>query len=269
MPRKSKTILKKKQKKAQTEKKVQNEKKEQIETQSQNVRQNVTVKIGEETTKRRKQVRRRKPTRGGGGKAQFISQAPLGANVIYQSNQLTPIPFAPEPTRKITDAEPKKPTLLEDTGIVGTEGRGVRILELPTKREQLERMTAPIAKMEKTIPPKFEQKTPSLTMGLESDLPSFSNIPASEAPLNKMREPLNAGMIIPPLSEATEFPMSKEREDEAISAQAEKMETFALDSPRSPRSPRRIRKPRTEEQKERDRQRAREYRKKAAALMGK
>lgn len=251
MPRKSKTILKKKQKKAQTEKKVQNEKKEQIETQSQNVRQNVTVKIGEETTKRRKQVRRRKPTRGGGGQAQFLTQPPLPPNVIYQSSQYTPIPFTPEPTRKITDAEPKKPRL-DDVG-VGTEGF-VKILELPTKKEQLESMTAPIAKMEKTIPPRFEQKTPSLTTGLETELPSFSNIPASEAPLNKMHEPLNAGMIIPPLSEATEFPMSKEREDEAISAQAEKMAKFA------PERPRRIRRVRTEEQKERDRQRAREYR---------
>jgi len=281
MPRKSKTILKQKQKKAQNEKKVQNEKQEQNEKQSQNVRQNVTVKIGEEVVKKRKQVRRRKTTRGGGGKAQFISQPPLPPNVIYQSNQLTPIPFAPEPTRKITDAEPKKPRL-EDVG-VGTEGF-VKILDLPTKKEQLESMTAPIAKMEKTIPPKFEQKTPSLTMGLESELPKFSRTPDSEAPLNKMNEPLNKGFLIPPLKEAEEVPMSSrvsdmvaklnakadeidfERQRDAISAQLEKMQKFGIPSQERPR---RIRKPRTEEQKERDRQRAREYRKKAAALMGK
>jgi hypothetical protein len=230
-------------------------KQSQKQRQKQSVKQSVVVKIGADVVKKRKRVRRRQSSKGTG---QFLTQPPLPANVIYQSNQLTPIPFAPEPAPKITDSEPKKPRL-EDVG-VGTEGF-VKILELPTKREQLESMTAPIAKMEKTLPPKFEQKTPSLTMGLESDLPSFSNIPASEAPLNKMREPLNKGLIIPPLSEATEFPMSKEREDEAIFAQAQKMTQFA------PERPRRIRKPRTEEQKERDRQRAREYRKKAAALL--
>jgi hypothetical protein len=226
----------------------------QKQKQKQSVKQSVVVKIGADVVKKRKRTRRGKTTRGGSS-GQFLTQPPLGANVIYQSNQLTPVPFAQETAPKITDAEPKKPTLLEDTGIVGTEGKGVRILELPTKKEQLESMTAPVSKkMAETIPPRFEQKTPSLTTGLDSELPKFSRTPDSEAPLNKMNEPLNKGLLIPPLSEAIEVPISKEREDDAISAQAEKMAKFA------PERPRRIRKPRTEEQKERDRQKAREYR---------
>jgi hypothetical protein len=60
--------------------------------------------------------------------------------------------------------------------------------------------------------------------------------------------------------------LTPERESAAISAQLEKMQKFGIPSPERPR---RIRRPRTEEQKERDRLRAREYRKKAAALLTK
>jgi hypothetical protein len=51
------------------------------------------------------------------------------------------------PARSITRTSelPKTPPILEDTGIVGTEGRGVEILDVPTKKEALTELITPVA----------------------------------------------------------------------------------------------------------------------------
>ena len=111
----------------------------QSQKQKQSVRQTVIVKLGE--TKKRKRTYRRKSKRG--VEPQYIQGPSLPPNVIYQSSQLIPYAFQQEPLPKITEPQGKKPAL-EDTGIVGTEGVGVRILELPTKKETLSELTSPV-----------------------------------------------------------------------------------------------------------------------------
>jgi hypothetical protein len=63
------------------------------------------------------------------------------ANVIYQSTQYIPTQFEPAKATPITSPEPVKPSLA-DVG-VGTEGF-VKILDMPTKKEQLAEMIQPV-----------------------------------------------------------------------------------------------------------------------------
>jgi hypothetical protein len=189
MPKKSKkTILKQKQK------------------QAQNVKQSVVVKIGE-VAKKRKRTYRRKSSGGSAGGSQQLQPQSLPPNVIYQSNQITPVPvqFNPEPVTKITEPAPKPKTIMEDVG-VGTEGF-VKILELPTKREQLGMMIEPIKtkilppkkeqpirilpqKQEQpTLPPKQEQPAPSFIMGPQIPESQMPNLTGNEPIMVSSKEP--------------------------------------------------------------------------------
>lgn len=242
-------------------------KQSQKQRQKQTVKQTVIVKVGETATKKRKRVRRRRNPSGGGG-GQYAQAGPLPPNVIYQSTQYIPTQFAPEPTRKITEPEPVKPALA-DVG-VGTEGF-VKILDLPTKKEQLDIMSQPVAlKPPKNIPmeeyvgiervksaesrpsPFSEEDVPSKFMQ-----PSKGSFAGSAKPVDLPVTNKDIGMeIMKPSS------MDLARQQDAISAQEAKLAQFDNTNYETPMKKKvtRIRKPRTEEQKARDRQKAKEYR---------
>jgi hypothetical protein len=152
----------------------------------QNVKQSVVIRL--DKSEKRKRTYRRKSSGGGGGAQQLQPQS-LPPNVIYQSNQITPVPypFTPEPVPKITDEVKLPKTILEDTGIVGTEGKGVRILELPTKREQLGMMIEPI--QTRMLPPKQEKQTPSFIMGQPMPESQMPNVVGNEPAMVSSKTP--------------------------------------------------------------------------------
>lgn len=186
----------------------------QKQKQKQSVRQTVIVKVGE--TSKRKRTYRKRTSRGG---MQPIQSTPLPPNVIYQSTQYIPVPFEQTPAPKITEPEKKPKTLLEDVG-VGTEGF-VKILELPTKKEQIESMIIPVSKdaqMEKAERKQMEREDIS---SLQLGLSKFNTEP----------KPRITQQIAEPQIELEGAPkgmprMDSAREEEAITAQSEKMAQF-------------------------------------------
>lgn len=114
--------------------------------------QTVVVKVGDTKKKRRAPRRRRAPAESD---AIPMRQLPP---VVYQVPAQTtgyvnqPPIMRPEPAPvPITQREPPRVSapILEDIGIVGTEGRGVEIIDVPTKKEQLSELTEPVPKQAK------------------------------------------------------------------------------------------------------------------------
>jgi hypothetical protein len=186
----------------------------QKQKQRQSVKQTVIVKVGE--TPKRKRTYRKRVSRGGQpkGEEQYIRPLPA-SNVIYQSTQYLPQILEQTPTPKITEPEKKPKTLLEDVG-VGTEGF-VKILELPSKRETIERLTTPVeAEMEKKERKQMERED---VASIELGLSKFNTEPKPRI-TQKIAEPqikLEGAPIGMP---------QMDREQEAISAQSEKMAQF-------------------------------------------
>lgn len=123
--------------------------------------QTVVVKVGDTKKKRRAPRRRRPPAESD---AIPMRQLPP---VVYQVPAQTtgyvnqPPIMRPEPAPvPITQREPVRirAPILEDIGIVGTEGRGVEIIDVPTKKEQLSELMTPIRSS-----PVRESTTPSIT----------------------------------------------------------------------------------------------------------
>lgn len=260
-------------------------KQKQSQKQKQTVKQTVIVKVGETATKKRSS-RYRRSRRPKATEPQYVQPSALNVpNVIYQSTQYIPPQFTPEPTRKITEPEPKK-TALADVG-VGTEGF-VKILDLPTKKEQLDIMSQPVAlKPPKNIPMeeyigiervKSAESRPSAFS--EEDVPSKFMQPSSgsfagsskpvELPITnkdigmEMMLPARVSNMVAKLNaKADEIDLA--RQQDAISAQEAKLAQFDntdYDTPITPikKPVRRVRAPLSDAQKARNRERARQYR---------
>jgi len=111
-------------------------------TQKQKQKQTVIVNIGD--IKKTKPRRKRAPKRI----VELYREFP---STIYIPQPLTQygdmIPNVGTPARSITrpTETPKNTPILEDTGIVGTEGVGVEIMDIPTKKETLTELIAPVA----------------------------------------------------------------------------------------------------------------------------
>lgn len=110
-------------------------------TQKQKQKQTVIVNIQQPKAKPR---RKRAPKRN----IEIYREFP---STVYIPQQLTQygdmMPSGGTPARSITrpTETPKNMPILEDTGIVGTEGRGVEIMDIPTKKETLAELIAPVA----------------------------------------------------------------------------------------------------------------------------
>lgn len=116
--------------------------------QQQKQQQNISIKIGELPTKKR----RRRPRKGPSapGREAPMRQLPP---VVYQT--LPQLTYYGRPNESgVITAEPPKPTsivepvksktsILEDIGMIGTEGP-VEIIDVPTKRETLKELITPI-----------------------------------------------------------------------------------------------------------------------------
>lgn len=172
----------------------------QKQKQRQSVKQTVIVKVGETATKRKRSYRRKARGGGGGGQAQYIQPPQLPGQTIYQSNQITPVPFEVPAKVSITEPEPKKPKITEfqDVG-VGTEGL-VEVIDVKTKKETLGDLTTPIPKrtietqtppmpVQILMPPKkigkpIETQTePEITRNIETQTtPFLSNTIATQTP---------------------------------------------------------------------------------------
>ena len=111
-------------------------------TQKQKQKQTVIVNIGD--IKKTKPRRKRAPKRI----VELYREFP---STVYIPQPLTQYgdmaPTGGTPARSITrpTETPKNMPILEDTGIVGTEGRGVEIMDIPTKKETLAELIAPVA----------------------------------------------------------------------------------------------------------------------------
>jgi hypothetical protein len=260
-----------KQSQKQRQKKPQSVKQTMPPKQTESVKQTVIVKVGEQPVIKRRSSRYRRSRRPKATEPQYAQAGPLPPNVIYQSTQYIPPQFTPEPTRKITEPEPKKATLA-DVG-VGTEGF-VKIIDLPTKKEQLDIMTAPVAlKPPQNIPMeeyigiervKSAESRPSAFS--EEDVPSKFMQPSSGSfagsskPVELPITNKDIGMEIMKPS-----PMDLTRQQDAISAQEAKLAQFDntdYDTPITPikKPVRRVRAPLSDAQKARNRERARQYR---------
>jgi len=136
-------------------KKVRKQKQKQKQKQVQNVNQKVIVRIGDIS---KKKSRRRRSTRKPKEQSDTSMMQSLQPNVIYQSykpeqtsssqpsTQNLPLSPAPTATNMVPETV-KQPTArgaFQDVG-VGTEGL-VTILNVPTKREQLEELVTPVSK---------------------------------------------------------------------------------------------------------------------------
>jgi hypothetical protein len=188
----------------------------QKQRQKQSVKQTVIVRIGE-SSKRKRSYRKRKP-RGESAGEPYIRPLP-SSNVIFQSTQIIPVPYQKSPEQKLTDPEKKPKTLLEDVG-VGTEGF-VKILELPSKSETIERMTTPVSKeveMEKSERKQMERE----------DIASFE---LGLSKFNTEPKPRITQQISKPQIQLEGSPMGMSQMDtgrvqDAIESQSEKMAQF-------------------------------------------
>lgn len=111
--------------------------------------QTVVVKVGE-TPKKKRRARRKRVPQSSRDDAIPMRQLPpvvyqVPAMVTGYANQ----PPIMQPERvpvSITAREPVRVTapILEDIGIVGTEGKGVEIIDVPSKKEQLSELITPV-----------------------------------------------------------------------------------------------------------------------------
>lgn len=112
--------------------------------QAQQQTQNVIVNVSDlkKTKPRKKRAPKRKPEEA--GYREFPTTVYIPQPLSIYGDMIKP---AETTARSITrPAEPSKTTpILEDTGIVGTEGRGVEIIDVPTKKETLAELIAPVA----------------------------------------------------------------------------------------------------------------------------
>jgi hypothetical protein len=123
--------------------------------------QTVVVKVGD-TGKKKRAPRRRRPSPPKEDSFPMRQLPPVVYQVPAQTTGYAnpPAIMRPEPTPvSITQREPARvrAPILEDIGIVGTEGLGVEILDVPTKKEQLAELTEPVKKStlsaSRVIPP--------------------------------------------------------------------------------------------------------------------
>jgi hypothetical protein len=110
-------------------------------TQKQKQKQTVIVNIEQPKAKpRKKRAPRRKPEQ-----VELFREFP---KVVYVPSPLTiygdRLPEDTRPSITKPTETPKKTPILEDLGIVG-EGKGVEILDVPTKKEQLAELITPVA----------------------------------------------------------------------------------------------------------------------------
>jgi len=123
--------------------------------------QTVVVKVGD-TGKKKRAPRRRRPSPPKEDSFPMRQLPPVVYQVPAQTTGYVnpPAIMRPEPAPvSITQREPARvrAPILEDIGIVGTEGQGVEILDVPTKKEQLAELTEPVKKStlsaSRVIPP--------------------------------------------------------------------------------------------------------------------
>lgn len=158
--------------------------KKHTQIQKQNVVQKVVIKLDREKKKSQRKKRYPKRERQVAG-ADSYQQPVLSPNVIYQSLSTqylpnpnpTPSPFV-EPVKIPTiNPLPRAIPFLEDIGTVGTEGR-VEILDVPTKKEQLQGFMTPVPyDMER-----IRQKNENLNKMFDE---SISNIQLLKEPSSK------------------------------------------------------------------------------------
>ena len=125
--------------------------------------QTVVVKVGDEPRKRKRAPRRRRRAPAESDAIPMRQLPPVVYQVPAQTTGYVNQPpiMRPEPAPvPITAREPVRirAPILEDIGIVGTEGRGVEIIDVPTKKEQLSELMTPIRSS-----PARESTRPSIT----------------------------------------------------------------------------------------------------------
>jgi len=113
--------------------------------------QTVVVKVGETPKKKRRARRKRSPPSSGGDAVPMRQLPPVVYQVPAMITGYTNQPSIMQPERvpvPITMKEPVKTSvpILEDIGIVGTEGKGVEIIDVPSKKEQLSELIMPVDK---------------------------------------------------------------------------------------------------------------------------
>jgi len=111
-------------------------------SQKQKQKQTVIVNIGD--IKKRAPRKKRAPKRN----VEIYREFPTASYIpqpltIYGDMRGQPTP-APRSIARPTEPSTTMP-ILEDTGIVGTEGRGVEILDVPTKKEALAELITPVS----------------------------------------------------------------------------------------------------------------------------
>lgn len=143
MPSKVKKADKEKQKQPRKVKKTDKE------TQKQEQKQTLIVNVGDVKKTKPKPRKKRAPKN-----TRELDMYRIAPQTVYKPSPLSfysdiiiPEGKSETPARSITlPTEPVKTApILEDTGIVGTEGRGVEIMDVPTKKETLAELITPVA----------------------------------------------------------------------------------------------------------------------------
>lgn len=117
-------------------------------TQKQKQKQTVIVNITQPKEKKAKPRKKRAPKRIVEMYREFPSTVYLPQRLSTYGDMRDPTEKPAEtPARSIAKETqtPQIPPIFEDTGIVGTEGRGVEILDVPTKKETLAELMTPVA----------------------------------------------------------------------------------------------------------------------------
>jgi hypothetical protein len=144
-------------------------------------RQSQNVKVIVNLAEKRKRKRKSKPRAKAQEKeAEVVGYKAFPPQIIYPSAPVVFSNFEAKPAPPVTLAQTvtervRPPAgILEDIGVIGTEGVGVEILDKPTKRETLSELETPVGiKPEKVGIPlaqTLKEKLPSsLTEGLSSE----------------------------------------------------------------------------------------------------
>jgi hypothetical protein len=244
-------------------------------TQKQEQSQKISIRIGDVSGKKPRRKYTRKPKREPDPVTPLRQLPP----VVYQTlPQLTSY-STPDQYGVVREGKSKK-VVLEDTGIIGTEGRGVEILDLPTKKETLSSLIRPVDKPKSIIasvesPLLTPRRPPRDSMSEVTrsfDIPTLQINPVETvSPL--LREQKQQSIIEPPMQKfpITQMEMSFEPQPrmqsprqppEIIEEEAEEEEPVKTDKPQRIKVPR-VRKPLTDAQK----LRAREYQRKRRQTM--
>lgn len=169
--------------------------------------QTVVVKVGDSKKKRRAPRRRRPPA-----ESDSIPMRQLPP-VVYQVPAQTtgyvnqPPIMRPEPAPvSITQREPPRVSapILQDIGVVGTEGRGVEIIDVPTKKEQLSELVEPVPKQKKA---RKVREVPSA----KSETFQFSDVYSESNPL--IKQAFGKANVLPTTAEQPFLPPSNEKEE--------------------------------------------------------